>query len=1076
MRSLLRSALDIREHEERPVYLLLLYSFFLGLFLATFDVTASSLFLDTFGEDYLPQGFIASGVFGVVLSGLFTWLQNRIAFSKLVIAGLVFILIVTSGLALSLEFNTDNRPLIFISFAMMLPLNSLALLGFYGIVSRSFNLKDEKRITGTADQGQMIALTLAFFTIPFIENILTDLAAYLFISAISILLSLIVLLFFYKSVTDADRLFEKKSGGTQAKSRVVPITSMISQRYLRLLSMFAVISAVVVLSVEYSFLSVASQQYPDPKSLANFLAYYGGILTIFSFILQTFISDRIMSTYGMRVSLLVLPILVGLIAGISSLIGAVFGTTQASESFIFFFLFVAMAKLFHNSLYDAFEDPITKTTFIPLDANVKLDIQSKISGFFKESGYMVGGGILFLFGLAQINDLSAYSLYVLLVLVYYGYLGAAIYIEYRKTLTATLQQHQQEDDSDFYSDYDMAGILKKRIKSQNIQELGLYLNIYEKMNPVDYQFTLSILINHQKPEFRKLASDHLSNSSLILDTSSVQTRINLESDSNIKDTLQQTLDNYRSNEVGSITQLTTQLRSRYAKDRLTAIPAVKNFKGEQLRPLFNPLLRDTDSTVREAALLASTELGDTYYIPLLVENLAYPEFSHAAASALVLAGDDSIPMLEGAFYRSGQSAYTMSKILQIYGRIASDAAVRAIWTKIDYPDAQIVSQVLYSLTTCGFTANDSSLSRIKQALEIEIGKAAWNIAALEELGDTHTTYLRKAMVEEIYNNNKQIYMLLSLMYDPQSVAMVKKSIESGTIEGLVYAIELLDVFLAEDVKPLLFPLIEDISQSERNFKLQTHFPREDLSETQVLIHIINRDYNYINRYTKACALYTVAMREDMPPSQDIVANLFNPDPFLKELAAYVLMKYDRPLLVDSMQRLNLKLRKELEERLPYLDKACSTGQLEYLLLHKVFDLKQVSEFKQMPGVLVMELLLNMQKWQVPMLKDQGEVAEQLGSLLTRSILLVEHGTLKLKNTADQILELKKGSISALGILKDDTKVIHTTEWSPDLEILILKESKFLEILSSNTNYAEQLLNFIKSLVVEKTEATELNWA
>ena len=42
-----------------------------------------------------------------------------------------------------------------------------------------------------------------------------------------------------------------------------------------------------------------------------------------------------------------------------------------------------------------------------------------------------------------------------------------------------------------------------------------------------------------------------------------------------------------------------------------------------------------------------------------------------------------------------------------------------------------------------------------------------------------------------------------MLYDAKSIHLIKQNLESGTNEGITYALELLDVLLAEDVKQAL---------------------------------------------------------------------------------------------------------------------------------------------------------------------------------------------------------------------------------------------------------------------------------
>jgi ATP:ADP antiporter, AAA family len=77
-------------------------------------------------------------------------------------------------------------------------------------------------------------------------------------------------------------------------------------------------------------------------------------------------------------------------------------------------------------------------------------------------------------------------------------------------------------------------------------------------------------------------------------------------------------------------------------------------------------------------------------------------------------------------------------------------------------------------------------------------------------------------------NNDQITMLLSILYDPDSIQLVRENIESGDPNGIAYAIELMDLFIDPDLKPKLFPLYDDIPDSEETGVIADLFPTREL--------------------------------------------------------------------------------------------------------------------------------------------------------------------------------------------------------------------------------------------------------
>src|SRR5690606_12183219 len=132
-------------------------------------------------------------------------------------------------------------------------------------------------------------------------------------------------------------------------------------------------------------------------------------------------------------------------------------------------------------------------------------------------------------------------------------------------------------------------------------------------------------------------------------------------------------------------------------------------------------------------------------------------------------------------------------------------------------------------------------------LEVEIGKALWNMAAIHELPkEENLAFLRNALREELADNFDQIIMLVSILYDPQSVQMVQENINTGNPDNIAFALELLDLFLDTDLKLKLFPLFDDSAIVDKLMILQLHYPREIYNPMQFINYILNRDFYLYN--------------------------------------------------------------------------------------------------------------------------------------------------------------------------------------------------------------------------------------
>src|SRR6187455_389341 len=94
MVNFLTNNLRIKSEEQKRIVMMLCTGFFMGIFLATYQVTADSLFLNRMGA-YLDKAFLIAGVMGIVTTSLFALFQNRIRFTTLALSSVLLIFLFT---------------------------------------------------------------------------------------------------------------------------------------------------------------------------------------------------------------------------------------------------------------------------------------------------------------------------------------------------------------------------------------------------------------------------------------------------------------------------------------------------------------------------------------------------------------------------------------------------------------------------------------------------------------------------------------------------------------------------------------------------------------------------------------------------------------------------------------------------------------------------------------------------------------------------------------------------------------------------------------------------------------------
>lgn len=990
MISLLR-ALNIETEEVGKVALLMLLSFFLGIFIATYDVSANTLFLEIFTKKDLPVAFTISGIAGIFLTLLFTRLQRKINFSKLSVSTM-FIITLTVGL-LRLGIVISPSPwLIYALFILLGPLNVLSIVAFWGISGRLFTLRQGKRLFGLVDTGKILASAIAFFSIPLIINLIYGTENLLILSTLSMFCATITA----SVIANKHNLVQSSEAtvyeeGTTKKPTGIGI--LFKSNFLLLMTIFVSISMLLAFFVHYAFMATASEQYTNQTKLAEFWANFGGTIMILSLLLKIFVYGRLMEMYGVKTVLIILPVLLGVFSIAAALIGTFMGYTVGSDGFVLFFLAIAVSKLFAQSLKEAMEVPAFKIFYQPLDKNIRFDIQSKIDGTINEISVLISGVILAgvtllpFFEIIQINYLQ------LIAVIAWLYVIVKLYNAYRATLKDSLVSQKADSDDRNYSDYQKW--LKNASKAEHSRKTIIGLDMMERMDFVLFEKSIIKLATTGSEQLKKFALKKLNTLKLVSNKELVETELKKDNTERLIDFAEGIIG--KNKDIDSIkeTSVISKLsRSASTEDRITACRAIYKSFSKRLIPILIDLLLDKDQSVRTAAYLTLSNIKDEELWPNLINQLNNKHLEKIIASLLTHQETNIVPVLQKAFNRTGQSFSIQERIINILGKIGNEEAIEFLIQNISIPNRRLAINIINTLSKTNYIVPENLRGRIYSEIEANTGNTTWNIAAhlyLTTVQAEHDyKYLKIALEEEIKENYNKLYALLSLLYDKQSIHLVKQNIDSGTPENIGYAIELLDVFVAEELKPFIFPLLEDISHMERVRRLRVLFPTQSFTINELLKQIINKDYFSVNRWTKACALFYIPLNHIQEFINDLTAQLFNPDPMLREIAAWNIFKTAPEKYTELSNRLEKHIASELNIIFDALQKRNHNTPI--LEIEKIIFLKETTLFDNIPGVMIAELADELSEWK-----------------LTEDTTL----TYPLQGQSDNLLILQKGEVHLL---------------------------------------------------------------
>jgi hypothetical protein len=389
----------------------------------------------------------------------------------------------------------------------------------------------------------------------------------------------------------------------------------------------------------------------------------------------------------------------------------------------------------------------------------------------------------------------------------------------------------------------------------------------------------------------------------------------------------------------------------------------------------------------------------------------------------------------------------MQRIIQTVGRIGGPRAKDLLWNKIDYPNKVVVSQVLLALGECGFKAGISQVTRIKYAIESDIADIRWNLSAIQEIGtDDFNIHIVNSLRWEIQNDIEHIYMLLAMLYDTRSIQLVKENIDSGTTEGITYAVELLDVFLSEQLKQRVIPVLDDLSDSERISKLDVFYPRTKLDGRLVLKFLINRDFTQSNRWTKACVLYQIGLEKIEDFKMDLIAQMFNQDLLIQEVAAWALAKINLQEYHKNVKRLPAATKKSLDD-------IVLTQKMSRF--SKVMFFQNVPVFEGVPGITLSQLA-----------DICSEIVLKEGQTLTlderanNNFYVLAKGAVDFYQRGDLVASFHEGQFIGELLALPNFVSTNLIKASSEVSLLTLDKDQFYELLSDNVRLADQVLEFV----------------
>ncbi|MGE4288474.1 MAG: NTP/NDP exchange transporter [Salinivirgaceae bacterium] len=891
----LYKSLNIEANEVVPVLLLIAQSVFLGIFYGTFDIGAHTLFLKTFPEDMIPKAYIISGMVGIVMTAVFSKYQSRIRFSNLAKYTLLFISLLTILVRIFFEFSAAKWT-VFLVFILLGPLNILAILAFWGTVSRIFTLRQGKRLFGIIDSGQVFGIIISSYAIPLIITFLNGTKNLLVISSVSIIAAMI----FEMIISRRFNLDIETNSPSEVKTEEqeqVKLQHFIKNPYILYMALFVIFSMFTAFFVQYSFLVVTNEQYPGEDDLAKFLGFFTGSMMIFTFVVKTFVYSKLMKTYGLKISLMLSSVLLLIFTGLAILVGLISGYHVTSAGFIYFFLLISLSKLFNKTLKDALEVPSFKLLYQSLKKSIRFDVQAKIDGTINEIAALISGLLLGGLGLLVFIKLIHFSVFLFLLLVVWSFITVRLYKEYRKSLEESLKEETE------LGSEDSAYLLSDKTTSDS-NALNHKLSQIKKFTPNRYLAYLDS-IKQSEQKLHGLSKMHRIEL-LLLDFANEKS---LEKSKYLKLNKElQLTPNAAAHEIAAF------LASNDEAHYFTALNFILKLETKPRLNLLLALMRIPMPEVQKISIRICGTLRISDSSTTLAEFLDSEQLMPDAMISLGQLAQDSYKVLIQMFYKTDISLINQLALLDLIGQINTENTAQFLLENINNHKKEIRQKAISQLKAFNYQVKEKDYPKLYHAITQTAQDVAWDISALASFtGIATESPLFTAIEFELQNHRNLLMQLLAITYDPRSVQHVSDHLNSDTAEGIGYALELFDLFLAEEIKPFILAIFEDLPFTEKALLLENFFPVKVYEPNELIIQIINRDPNLISRTTKKIALQEYTNHFQII-TDDLAAQIFNPVKELQVLSSQIIQQINPAKHQQLKARVKPQYRRNLDQK------------------------------------------------------------------------------------------------------------------------------------------------------------------
>ncbi len=909
---------SLRRNEVAPASLLFFYLFLvIGAYMMG-KAVGDALFLSEF-PGHLPSAMIGTALMISVLVAIYIRLSTRLRMETLIVGTLLFF---------SLSFScfwwlTESHlrwayPL---NYIWVHAAGAMGPMMGWTLANYALTTREARRIFGFIGAGAILGGTfLSFVTSDLLHR--GHMHPHDLLLGVALLLAtcaLLVRLLFRSAAKRMVAVSEGPASGHGTPKGFAQSLKLIQgSRYLLLLACLVAVGCLATCVLGYQFKVIAKASFgADKVGLAAFFGRFNGYMGLAAFIFQLALTGPLLRTFGIRVTLFVVPVaLMGTSIGVMAIPSLLMGSILRGS---------------HYLLRFSLDKSTMELLYLPVSPEVKSQVKSFIDTFVWRSADGIAGLILVLFTDVlkySPGQVSAVNLVVLVgwLVIAYGVRG-----EYLNVLRQAIEQRTLDPERTAAQvlDSTTTEVLAHALERGGEQQVLYGMSLFEVEGRTKLHPVLRSFLQHRSPAVRHSALRLLGDAGdreilpqveALLGDESFDVRAEalrylvvvdgrdplmlLKKDSNIPVYVVQ-------GAIGAYFAQNTEVDSTSAIDLILetmlmqAGPEAPQARREAARLLgiiappsdlhsrLHQLLRDENPDVVEQALVSAGKVQGREFLPTIIEKLSQPRFTVAARAALILYGKGAVAMLRSYLSDETVPLAVRRQIPKTLALIPVTESAAALAHSLIQADPGLRFDVLKALNKIrdrdpGLLPADVDYADMVNVELMGYCRSFQILAAFDALGgnmspvqEAHGSerLLKRAFRERMDHELERIFRLLALVYTPRDIHNAFVGLISGRPQLQANALEVLEHMLQADLYRRLANVLDPEVAPRRRLDFAHQFCRTSVGSASEALRILIYSED---RWLRACALYAVGGLHLTGLASDIGKAPCKNDPLLEE--------------------------------------------------------------------------------------------------------------------------------------------------------------------------------------------------